>query len=174
MSGSTSCPDWNGLVALREREDADPAGWAEAVAHLDGCARCRPRAMAADPLLVFRRLPGAGADGADESGEAESMIQVVAAMRTAERLESRRRFAGWRRWAAAAVLALASLAVGRDRSPAVSTPGPAASAPAVAAVAAPTAPGTGATLEALDGSSVYQIDGQDLTAFVIVGNKVDV
>jgi hypothetical protein len=174
MSGSTSCPDWNALVALREREDADPAGWTEAVAHLDACPRCRPRAMAADPLLVFRRLPGAELPETGERAEAEAMIQAVAAMRTAKRMESRRSFAGWRRWAAAAVLALASLAVGRDRSPAISTPGPAALAPAAAAVAPPAAPGTGATLEALDGSSVYQIDGQDLTAFVIVGNKVDV
>jgi hypothetical protein len=174
MSGPMSCPDWNGLVALRERKDAEPAGWAEAVAHLDACPRCRPRAMAADPLLVFRRLPGAEIPEAGERAEAEAMIQAVAAMRTAKRLESRRSFAGWRRWAAAAVLALASLAVGRDRSP-VATPEPAAPVPAASAAIAPLAPAAGAaTLEALDGSNVYQIDGKDLTTFMVVGNKVDV
>jgi hypothetical protein len=169
-----SCPDWNGLVALREREDADPAGWTEAVAHLDACPRCRPQAMAADPLLVFRRLPGAELPETGERAEAEAMIQAVAAMRTAKRMESRRSFAGWRRWAAAAVLALAALSMGRDRAPA-STPGPVAVAPAPAVASALAAPAAGATtLEALDGSNVYQIDGKDLTAFVIVGNKVDV
>lgn len=167
MSAVMSCPDWTRLVALREREEAEPAGWAAALAHLDACPRCRREAMAADPLLVFRRLPGAEAA---ERAEAEAMCQAVAAMRTARRLESRRSFAGWRRWAAAAALALASLTVaGRDRSPAVLTP--AAPAPVASAVPAGTA-----TLEALDGADtrVYQIDGQDLTAFMIVGNKVDV
>jgi hypothetical protein len=176
MSGSTNCPDWTALVALREREDA--ATWAESVAHLDACPRCRREAMAADPLLVFRRLPGTEMPEAEERAEAESMRQAVAAMRTAKRLESRRSFAGWRRWAAAAVLTLASLSVGRDKSPVVLSPA-APAAPAVEMAAAPEAPSpmTGtATLERLDGSDarVYQIDGKDLTTFMIVGNKVDV
>jgi hypothetical protein len=175
-----SCPDWTGLVALREREDAEPAGWAEAVTHLDTCPRCRREAMAADPLLVFRRLPVTEMPEAVEQAEAESMRQAVAAMRTAKRLESRRSFAGWRRWAAAAVLTVASLAVGRDKAPMDLSPAVAASeAVATAAVAAaPAAPSPAATavLERLDGSDarVYQVDGKDLTAFMIVGDKVDV
>ena len=50
---------------------------------------------------------------------------------------------------------------------------PAVPAPEAAAVAA--APAT-AVLERLDGSDarVYQVDGKDLTAFMIVGDKVDV
>ena len=180
-----SCPDWTGLVALRERaadaantaaNTAEPAGWAEAVTHLDACPRCRREAMAADPLLVFRRLPVSEMPEAVEQAEAESMRQAVAAMRTARRLESRRSFAGWRRWAAAAVLAVASLAMG-DRAPVELSPAPAASQ-AVAAAAAPAAPSPAATavLERLDGSDarVYQVDGKDLTAFMIVGDKVDV
>jgi hypothetical protein len=178
MSGSTSmsCPDWTGLVAAREREDAEPAGWAEAVTHLDACPRCRREAVAADPLLVFRRLPAVELPEGEERAEAEAMRQAVAAMRTAKRLESRRSFAGWRRWAAAAVLALASLAMGRDKSPLTPIPQPAAPV-AVAARPAAAGPGAGtATLEALDRSDVrvYQMDGQDLTAFMIVGSKVDV
>ena len=178
MSGLTmSCPDWTGLVALREREDAEPAGWAEAVTHLDACPRCRREAMAADPLLVFRRLPVSEMPEAVEQAEAESMRQAVAAMRTAKRLESRRSFAGWRRWAAAAVLTVASLAVG-DRAPVDLNPAGAVSEMVAPVAAAPAAPSPAATavLERLDGSDarVYQVDGKDLTAFMIVGDKVDV
>lgn len=186
-----SCPDWTALVALRERaadaadaaDTAEPAGWAAAVAHLDACPRCRREAMAADPLLVFRRLPVAEMPEAVEQAEAESMRQAVAAMRTAKRLESRRSFAGWRRWAAAAVLTVASLAVGDkapvDLNPAVAAPAAAAASEAVAVAAAPEAPGPAGTavLERLDGSEdarVYQVNGKNLTAFMIVGDKVDV
>ncbi|MFP5285781.1 MAG: hypothetical protein ACLGI9_08585, partial [Thermoanaerobaculia bacterium] len=52
---------------------------------------------------------------ADEAAEVASVRQAVAAMRTASRLEaSRRSSAGWRRWAAAAVLAAAALSLGQD------------------------------------------------------------
>ncbi|HKI05377.1 MAG TPA: hypothetical protein VKK31_25580 [Thermoanaerobaculia bacterium] len=115
-----SCPNWSLLTAARERGDrgaADPAGWAEAMAHFDACAACRRDAVAADPLLVFRRLPAVELTPAEESAEVASMRQAVTAMRTARRIEARRGFAGWRRWAAAAVLALASLGVGRDMEP---------------------------------------------------------
>jgi hypothetical protein len=183
MSVSLSCPDWTALVALRERDDAEPAGWAAALTHLDACPRCRREAMAADPLLVFRRLPVTEMPEAVEQAEAESMRQAVAAMRTAKRLESRRSFAGWRRWAAAAVLTVASLTMG-DRAPAelnravAESAAPVAASEAMAAAAAPAAPSPAATavLERLDGSDarVYQVDGKDLTAFMIVGDKVDV
>ncbi len=187
MSGSpVSCPDWTALVALRERADAEglpePAGWAAALDHLDGCPRCRRQAVAADPLLVFRRLPGAEMPAREraEAEAAEAMVQAVAAMRTAERLESRRRFAGWRRWAAAAVLALASLSVGRDReqllAPQPVTPAtPVVSLPEMASPAANSTAGA-ATLEWLDSSDarVYQLNGKDLSVFMIVDHKIDV
>ena len=107
----------------------------------------------------------------DERAEAEAMRQAVAAMRTARRLESRQRFAGWRRWAAAAVLALASLSVSWDKVP-KPAPESAVLKPAAPAPAVPRP----AMLEALDGSDarVYQMNGQDITAFMIVDHKVDV
>jgi hypothetical protein len=172
-----SCPDWTALVALRDCDDAEPAGWAEAVTHLDACPRCRREAMAADPLLVFRRLPVAEMPEAAEEAEAESMRQAVAAMRTAKRLESRRSFAGWRRWAAAAVLTVASLSLG-DKAPVELSPVAAVPEEEAAVATAPEAPSPAGTavLERLDGSDarVYQVDGKDLTAFMIVDKKVDV
>ncbi|HEY2295428.1 MAG TPA: hypothetical protein VGM86_32395 [Thermoanaerobaculia bacterium] len=169
-----SCSDWTRLVALREGADAEPAGWAEAVAHLDACPRCRREAVAADPLLVFRRLPAVEMTAGDERAEAESMRQAVAVMRTARRLQSRQRFAGWRRWAAAAVLAAAALSVSWDK-----TPRPAPAVPTAADLVAPAEPlpaAGGATLEPLDGSDarVYQMNGQGVTAFMIVDHKLDV
>jgi hypothetical protein len=179
----SACPDWHTLAELRERLDpagphAEPAEWTAALAHFDGCPRCRRQALAAEPLLVFRRLPGAERPAAEESAEAEAMVQAVSAMRAAERLESRRRFAGWRRWAAAAVLALASLSVGRDKTPLLTPPAP----PVVALPASPASSNanvvnTGAaTLERLDRSDarVYQLNGKDLSIFMIVDNKLDV
>ena len=121
MSAVTvTCPDWSRLAALRTLRtpgDTEPEGWALALEHFDDCSRCRPEALKADPLLVFRRLPVAELNPAEERSEVESVRQAVASMRTASRLESRRRFAGWRRWAAAAVLVFASLTVGRDPAP---------------------------------------------------------
>ncbi len=170
-----SCPDWKALVAAREAADAEPAGWEAATTHLDACSRCRREALEADPLLVFHRLPKVEMPEGDERAEAESMRQAVAAMRTAKRLEARQR-AGWKRWAAAAVLAVASLSVSWDKVPR-SQPEP---EPAVLKAAepapAPRPTAGSATLEALDGSdaSVYQMNGQGMTAFMIVDHKVDV
>jgi hypothetical protein len=167
-----SCPDWTRLVVLRESLDAEPAEWAEAMAHLDACPRCRREAVAADPLLVFRRLPAVDMPEGDERAEAESMRQAVAAMRTARRLESRQR-AGWRRWAAAAVLALASLSVSWDKVPRPEPEAPKAVAPAPVA---PRPTAGSATLEPLDDSDarVYQMNGQGVTGFMIVDHKLDV
>lgn len=171
-----SCPDWKALAAVRESAEAEPAEWAEAMAHFDACPRCRREAVAADPLLVFRRLPVVEMPEGDERAEAEAMRQAVAAMRTARRLEHHRH-AGWKRWAAAAVLATASLSVSWDKVPRTQEPEPVALKPAVAAPAAPRPATTGpATLEALDGSNarVYQMNGEGVTAFMIVANKADV
>ncbi len=182
--GPGACPDWDALATLRESlepagPEPEPAEWTAALAHFDGCPRCRRQALAADPLLVFRRLPGAERTATEESAEAEAMVQAVSAMRAAERLESRRRFAGWRRWAAAAVLALASLSVGRDKTPLlIPAPAPPAAAlPASPASSAVNVVNTGAaTLERLDRSDarVYQLNGKDLSVFMIVDNKLDV
>lgn len=113
-----SCPNWTSLAAHRHGADSEPEGWSEALAHFDGCQLCRKQAIKADPTLVFRRLPpvsSAAMTAAQEQAEVESVRQAVAAMRAASRLDSRegRRStsSGWKRWAAAAVLALAALAM---------------------------------------------------------------
>ncbi len=76
-----NCPDWPRLVALREgcrdgRSD-DPPGWRSALNHLDSCRHCRPQALAADPTLLFRRLPGA----AQVAVDIEAMKRAVATLR---------------------------------------------------------------------------------------------
>jgi hypothetical protein len=170
-----SCPEWSRVAA---RRDDEPAGWAAALEHLDGCQRCRPEALKADPLLVFRRLPVTDLNPAAERSEAESMRLAVAAMRNAGRLESHHRFAGWRRWAAAAVLALASLALGRGRTPQSTADiggRTAAVAPAVQHAAAPAA-AEPAAIEGLNrpGARVYHMDGEGLSVFMIVDESLDV
>ncbi|HVS02966.1 MAG TPA: hypothetical protein VMT16_09365 [Thermoanaerobaculia bacterium] len=97
-----SCPDWPALVALREGAGEDPAGWGEALDHLDRCGACWQTASAADPLLLFRRLPTPAA-----GEEVEPMRQRVHTLRRSRRLGGGRGARGWLRWpAAAAVLAL--------------------------------------------------------------------
>jgi hypothetical protein len=111
--------DWRALVAHRlDARLAEPAGWPDAVAHLGACAECRRAALAADPTLVFLRLgeERAGArEPAQELAEVERVRGAVAAMRAASRLGRGRRpsRAGWKRWAAAAVLLPAALSTGR-------------------------------------------------------------
>lgn len=120
-----SCPDWRRLAAARDASPADPPGWEEALRHLDSCTTCRPAALAADPLLAFRRLPGP-ALAADET---ESMLLRVAALRGASRVTHAAPSSSWvaaqlarprrrlsalplRQLAAAAVVAFALLAGG--------------------------------------------------------------
>lgn len=169
-----SCPEWRRVAA---RRDDEPAGWTAALEHLDGCPRCRPEALKADPLLVFRRLPVTDLNPTAERSEAESMRLAVAAMRNASRLESSHRFAGWRRWAAAAVLAVASLAVSRDRSPhSTSAIAAAVAPPAVQNAAAPPATPEPAAIEGLNrpGARVYHMDGEGISVFMIVDENLDV
>jgi hypothetical protein len=161
----TGCPQWDLLAAARDRE---PESWAEALEHFDGCPRCRPEALDADPLLMFRRLPAAELSPAEEQSEVDSVIQAVAAMRTARRVESRRRFSGWRRWAAAAVLAFASLAVGRDRAPHDEAAAAAATAPAERPAPAPrAAAGSSTAIEGVEnpGARVYQLSDDVVMVF---------
>lgn len=124
-----SCPDWISLTAhRRERSASEPAGWSEALAHLDGCNLCRRQALAADPTLVFRRLaavPAVTMTAGEESAEVDAVRAAVAAMRAASRLDSLearpRTSSLWKRWstgAVAAVLALAALALPSGNDPA--------------------------------------------------------
>lgn len=156
----TGCPSWDVLVLRRERDGADPEGWAEALEHFDACRDCRSEAFKADPLLVFRRLPALDLPAVSEQSEVESMRQAVTAMRTAKRLESGRRFAGWRRWAAAAVLVAASLSVSQDKAPLELAARPAETGPAI--------------IENLSGPArVYQVYDRGMTAVMIFGTNVD-
>lgn len=120
-----SCPNWQELAAWRDDSQAgEPAEWREALVHLDrGCALCRRAAYAADPTLVFRRLAAPGGrlvpepTPAQESSDVDAMRRAVAAMRAASRVEAveRKGLAGnWKRWAAAAALAVAALSVPAD------------------------------------------------------------
>ncbi|HEX3128634.1 MAG TPA: hypothetical protein VH394_14980 [Thermoanaerobaculia bacterium] len=114
-----SCPDWNALTAHRdERDGSEPAGWGEALTHLDGgCKLCRRQALAADPTLVFRRLaavPAVSMTPAQERAEADAVRAAVAAMRAASRLDSLearpRTSSVWKGWSTAALAACLALA----------------------------------------------------------------
>lgn len=161
-----SCPDWSRLAAARTSEEAEPQGWAEAVEHFDSCSLCRKEALKADPLLVFRRLPSVEITPAEESLEIESMQQAVAAMRTARRLETRGRFAGWRRWAAAAVLAGISLSVGRDKVPQLEQV--AQTPPAPVSVAEP-------VLDGIDRpeANVYEVGDEEFSAVMVIDESYE-
>ncbi len=53
-----SCPDWRTLTAARDTDSAvDLPAWVEARRHAAECPHCRGEALAADPLLLFERLP---------------------------------------------------------------------------------------------------------------------
>lgn len=73
-----SCPDWIELT----RGDAPVS--TDAWAHAETCRPCREAAIAADPLLAFRRLPKVEA-GQDEIAR---MQQAVAAMRRGRTMEN--------------------------------------------------------------------------------------
>lgn len=119
-----SCPDWTSLAVHRkERSGTEPEGWSEALDHFDGgCPLCRKAALKSDPTLVFRRLPAVPASSMTESqerAEVDAVRQAVAAMRAASRLESletgRRAARGsWKRWSAAAALAVIGLTIPGD------------------------------------------------------------
>ena len=156
-----SCPNWNALVILRERDGADPEGWTEALEHFDACRDCRDEALAADPVLVFRRMPALDLPAAAEASEVDSMRQAVAAMRTAKRLDSGRRFGGWRRWTAAAVLAGVSLSVSQDKAPQIELAGR-AQAPDSLPVETLSGPGHVSLVDESRGMSVVMVMGADV------------
>lgn len=84
-----SCPEWSLLTAhrfasARAAAAEEPRGWREALEHLDGCAGCRRRAVAADPTLAFRRLPAPSVGPA----EVDEIRAGVAALRRTRRLEA--------------------------------------------------------------------------------------
>ena len=112
-----ACPDadgWRALAAHRaDPRGQEPAEWAAALAHLDGCPGCRRAALAADPTLLFRRLPVPRLGDQEIAQEVADMQRAVAALRTASRVRVRAD-RGWTRtrWAAAAALATVALSLG--------------------------------------------------------------
>jgi len=173
-----SCPDWRSLTP------ASPS-WDEAVTHFDGgCRLCRRAALTAEPTLVFRQLRGAGPvamSPSQEASEVAAVRQAVAAMRTAKRVDSRSRRAGWKRWAAAAALAAAALSIPADnawrhfaavrqelasQSPSMLRGGV---LPAAYGGEAGTAQGTGRP-----GARMYHMDGDGMSVVMIVDESLDV
>lgn len=94
-----SCPRWDRLVVHRYADPVDgsaaaePEGWEEALEHLSSCSACREEAIAADPTLVFRRMPPSEADWGSDSGigfgadDVRAMREGVEALRRARRVD---------------------------------------------------------------------------------------
>jgi hypothetical protein len=164
-----SCPDWSRLSAARDAAPGDPPGWDDALRHLDGCARCRHEAVAADALLAFRRLrvPDLAVD------EAEAMRLRVAALRGAGRLGPSRRRLPLRQAAAAAVVALAALAGGS--APPLATE-IARTLPVVAAPVLDAALASEPVLDSLEQpfEHVVQWNGDDLSVVLVVDGRLGV
>jgi hypothetical protein len=185
-----TCPDAAVLRAMITHRAApqseEPAGWSEVLDHLDGCPDCRRAALAADPTLLFRRLPALRLNEQEVTGEVAEIQRAVAAMRTASRMEprgGRRRGKGVSRWAAAAALAIAALSLGS--SPELH-PGRVGVGGTLSAMPRPAAMGPmGATvpaalripsIEELDRpeARIYQMGGPDLSVVMIVDEGLDV
>lgn len=112
------CPEWRSLELRRERE---PVAWSAALTHFDECPHCRDEALAAEPALLFRRLPAPGIS-ADEIAD---MKLSVAALRRAG-AQSRRAIdlAGtpWLKAAALAVLLIGAALI-EAGNPGIAGPG---------------------------------------------------
>jgi hypothetical protein len=190
VSGCLDFQSWRRLAAARDASPGDPPGWEQALRHLDDCSACRTAAVAADPLLAFRRLP----PPALAADEAESMQLRVAALCGASRVAAAptsrslaypwfasswlappRRLAAalpLRQLAAAAVVAAALLAGGNAPQRAVPAPAPThASAPAIDAVLA-----AEPVLDELDRpfDHVVQWNGDDLSVVLVVDGRLGV
>lgn len=180
-----SCPDWSRLAVERRAaagaaEAQEPDSWREAVEHLDGCGGCRSEALAAEPLLLFRRLPAVEADAATVDDIRAGVAALRRAHRVAgaadsERTGDRRResLRWWGRVAAAILLATGLLGLRQDAPDAARAvaSGPPASE-SVAALG-------GGTVFAVDDiehptASVYHFDDEDLGVVMVVDAGLDV
>jgi len=183
-----SCPDWKRLARDREsvahafassaQEAAGGGEWQDALAHLDsGCPACRRAALAADPLLVFRRLPVLEMSEEREEREVSDMQRAVAAMRTASRLETPSRSAvNWRRWAAAAGLTLLSLSAGPWRAPAARPAARTSLAQGASAASPVVAAEETNVVEAVENrpdARVYQMESNGFTLAMIVDESLE-
>jgi hypothetical protein len=167
-----SCPSsaaaWEQLLAHRfEGGRPAPAGLAAALDHLDGCPRCRERALRVDPLLLFR-----GARTMPEPVDVAGMVDAVRAGRRMRRVERRTgtgRSAGVAATLAAAALLLAPTTLFRGSQP-----------PATARPAVTLAPVSGLSssplIENLDrpGARVYQWGSEAVSVVMVVDESLDV
>lgn len=179
-----SCPDWRHLAAHRYRAGGEePEGWAEALAHLEVCARCRGAALATDPTLLFRRLPPASASRSD----VETMRRAVATLRRSGRVAPPRRGLTWRRRATlAAALVVTALGVLPGGAGRWAPAEPAAGDVARAGSPHPSGPpadtawrGELPAAQPIDGlnlpdARVYQLAGDNLPVVMIVDASLDV
>lgn len=103
-----SCPDWPSLVAL---QDEEPEAWASAIEHMDSCDTCFDEALAAEPTLLFRRMPAPRASEVDLA----SIKDAVATMRRTEpmtRPAAPKAVRHWRSMATAAAILLTAVLTG--------------------------------------------------------------
>lgn len=179
-----SCPDWNALAAHRHRKDGvEPEGWQAALEHFDSCRLCRRQALAADPTLVFRRLPAADlapAAPAQEDVDVAAMCQAVAALRGASRVEAaaERRAGSWKRWAAAAVLAAAALSMPGDTRRAPEQAAIFSAGARTGTALAANAQGGEAEVPLIEGVSepgarVYHMNGEGMSVVMVIDESLD-
>lgn len=182
-----SCPAWDRLAVERpasaDSVDArEPEGWREALEHLDGCDECRSAALAADPVLLFRRLPAVAADAATVDDVRAGVAALRRAHRVAGGIDRPRKARGrrhslrwWGRAAAAVVLTAGLLGLRPDvedpqRAPA--NPRSAAEPPSIAQWERP----TGFAVDDIEHptASVYHFDAEDLGVVMVVDAGLDV
>ena len=167
------CPSWETLIAARERSPREPAGWDEAVAHLDDCPSCRQRAEVLDPTLMFRRLPPTPVT----EDEVEQMRERVRLLVASSRVGGRRAH----RWRWASLVAVAAgllLAIGVGLQ--VSEPLPVPAVP-VAATAMPeelaAALAAQPMIELLGDEpfeQVFEINDSEVAVVLLVDERFDV
>lgn len=181
-----TCPDWQSLVAARDAEPAvDPPTWAEARRHAAGCDRCRRAALAADPLLLFARLPEATVTPAELADMQSAVAALVRAGRVGHAAAighrvhppaDSRRAAAARFAAALGVCSLLALSgAPRPQPPTLDTLA-AGGDLAGLGMAADDAASMGSVVEELDrpGARIYELPQSDMAVVMIVDASLDV
>lgn len=187
-----SCPDWPRLVAHRleatgAESAPEPAGWDDALDHLEDCPHCRREALEADPLLLFRRLPRLESDPLDDVRRVRAGVEALRRMRRIEgegaggaRAASEGRW--WRRAAVAAGLAGMLVSVHPSAHDGRAAMGSAARLGLGAGIARTTpasSPEDVSEWAAVDEierptASVYHFDGDDVAVVMVVDAGLDV
>jgi hypothetical protein len=167
-----SCPSWSTLVVHRYRRlGEEPAGWQEALCHLETCERCRREALLADPTLLFvDRMP------VESTADPAIGVGDVLARARLEEQGSRLRRRIWLAAAAALILTLGlSQGVRRlvpsESDSTVASPARPAGEPVVELQTSPELP-------LIDGlanpeTRVYQVAAGDMDFVVIVDASLD-